>query len=78
MISPTNGDGCGEHECWEEGLTRHHRSTGFLSSQESFQEILAFLFEVIRLGCAFEQIADGFIYVLSYLLLDPARQGVRI
>lgn len=46
--------GCGKHDGCEEGLIRHFLLALLLSSQESFQNVLAFLFEIIRLGRAFE------------------------
>ena len=41
---------CGEHDGCEEELIRYLLLAFFLSSQESFQKILAFLFDVIGLG----------------------------
>ena len=44
-------------------------------SQESFREILAFFFEITRLGRVFEQIADGFFRVPLHLPLEFPSQG---
>jgi hypothetical protein len=48
------GGGCGRHDGCEEGAIRHFLLALLLSSQESFQQVLAFLFEGVRLGRAFE------------------------
>ena len=47
-------------------------------SQESFREILAFFFEINRLGRVFEQIADGFFRALLHLLLEFPRQDFGV
>ena len=41
---------CGEHDGCEEELIGYLLLAFFLSSQESFQKILAFLFDVVGLG----------------------------
>ena len=48
--------GCGERDSCEKRLIRHSLIALLLLllSQESFQKILAFSFEVLRLGRAFE------------------------
>lgn len=50
----------------------------FLLSEESLQEILAFLFEILRFGRALEKIVQRFLYFMFRLFLNLGRQGSRI
>lgn len=47
----------------------------FLLFEKSLQEILAFLFEILRLSRAFEKIVQRFLYFLFRLFLNLGRQG---
>ena len=60
------------------GLVSVYLLMFLMLSQESFREILAFFFEITRLGRVFEQIADGFFRVLLHLLLEFPRQDFGV
>ena len=70
---------CREHDGSDEGVgQRFSAHASIMLSQESFREILAFFFEINRLGRVFEQIADGFFRALLHLLLEFPRQDFRV
>jgi hypothetical protein len=69
---------CREHDGSDEWLVSLSPLMLLLLSQKYFREILAFFFEVTRLGRVFGQIADGFFRVLLHLLLEFPHQDFGV